>query len=137
MKTLKIIGFISLFLGLIILMFVKSCKHHKEEKQKNEIKKEYYVKPVESQWIVEERKVIYFTDKYGEMILISSKKGFSFENSSEPYCIKNLSGKEFCGQTGEDVGKKMGWSSDNNGLKFKSNNGKSGQVTMFIWKKSY
>lgn len=129
-STLKwiFLGLAFIVLVTIISLGIKSCKvnHPKKVVSKTESKK--------VTWVVEERKTVYFTGEYSELIYLPAGRGFSFENSSEPYCVKCLSGNEVCGQKAEDIGSKLPKdSSSNTGLKFKSSNGKSGKITVVIW----
>lgn len=92
-------------------------------------------KPIEYHWVVDinRTRTIYFTGEYCEVIYLQRGMDISFENSSEPYCIKNKNNAEVCGEKGEDVGPKMPNSINNCELRFKSQNGKTGSIDIIFW----
>jgi len=127
---LKIIGGL-LLLAALIVFFVKLYDkkhegHEKDDETSTSQKDEY-------KWVIEGKKTISFTGEYQETIHFAKGKGLSFENSSEPYCVTNISGQEFCGEKGEDISPKLPGSNLNTELNFKSRNGKNGTVTIVIW----
>lgn len=89
--------------------------------------------PDKYEWVVKNKQTVFFTGSYNEVTYLYSGKNISFEDASEPYCIKNNANEEVCGEKGEDVGPKMPNSHDNMTLRFKSQNGKNGQITIVFW----
>jgi len=123
--------FVLIGICLLFLIFggVKSCKENREKKAKAKIERSEKA-PV---WVIEKKQVVYFGNDYVETIYLSEGENLSFENSSEPYCVKNLSEQEFCAEKGEDVGSQMPNNISNMQLRFKSGNGETGQVTIVFW----
>jgi hypothetical protein len=115
--------FVLLF-GIIMINKPNKDNNHKKTINKTETKK--------ATWVVEERKTVYFTGEYNEVTYLPAGRGLSFENSSEPYCIKNKH-DEVCGEKGEDVGPKIPNSNANTELRFKSSNGNSGHIVIVVW----
>ena len=86
-------------------------------------------------WYEIDRREINFNKEYGEVIYLPKYKGYSFENATQPYCIKNKANIEACGVKGEDIGNKLGNSTDNSELQLKSTNGLNGHIRIVIWEK--
>lgn len=128
-----------LFLILIIsipLLFwgIKEIKKHKKENEnQNIIGNDKKTDAIEYHWKIEKTIRIYFTGEYGEIRRdVQPGDNVSFENASEPYCIKNKV-KEYCSQSLEDVGTQMPNSTNNGELRFKSQNGNAGYIDIIFW----
>jgi len=59
--------------------------------------------------------------------------GFEFAGATEPFCIYNAEGDKFCGEKGSDPD--MGNSTANRVLRFVSQNGEKGKITIKFLKK--
>jgi hypothetical protein len=149
MKTVKAIIIVVLVLIIVIPLIIRSInKRGNNEKDDNnsKFKKDIPVANKNQSTIngsnsssgikyeIETTIQINFTGEYGD-IFDKIKPGdlVSFENSSEPYCVKNKV-KEYCAQKGEDVGTQMPNSTNNGKLRFKSQNGNTGCVDVIFWK---
>lgn len=124
-------------LGICLLVFIiisvannndKPQKNTDPEKNDNSSTPQKY----EYGWVKSDSLTINFTSVYQNIISIAKGKGLSFENSSEPYCVKNKSG-EFCGEKGEDISSQLPEGAQNTELQFRSSNGKNGTVKIVIW----
>jgi uncharacterized protein YxeA len=85
-------------------------------------------------WIFDHSEKINFTGEYSEKHYFSSGMGMSFSGPTESYCVKNKDDKEVCGEAGEDVSTKLPGSNANTELRFKSQNGKNGEVTVNLYR---
>lgn len=126
---------ITFFIFIVVLFSIPFKKRDRENIRQR--KKSEQTVQVTTRWIIDERKTINYTGEYGEIIYNPTERGVSFENSSEPYCVKNLDNVEICGQKGEDISPKVPSGNASTGVMFKSSNGKPGKITMVIWVKLY
>lgn len=119
--------FVIIFLSfLTVFGFIFGIRYIKKTKPKSET--EYY-------WKIEKTVTIYFTGEYSEIYRgVEPGTKVSFRNATEPYCVKNII-TEYCAQKGEDVGKQMPDSTNNNELQFKSQNSKNGsiEIVFYVW----
>lgn len=91
-------------------------------------------KSSDSKWVFDHSEKINFTGEYSEKHYFSSGMGMSFSGSTESYCVKNKDDKEVCGEAGEDVSTKLPGSNANTELRFKSQNGKEGEITVNLYR---
>lgn len=85
-------------------------------------------------WTVDRTETIHFTNEYGEIYRgVSIGTNTSSKNLTEDVWVKNKSG-EVLVLKGEDIFLKIGNSTDNNELRFKSANGKTGSIDIVFWK---
>lgn len=116
-------GFIFL---LFVIFFFRSCQPNSEESKEGN-KKSSSKTPAEYSY-----KTIEYGSEYGERQHLSSGEWFAFVDATEPYCCINNDEHEECGEKGQDISTQMGDSEANTMLKFKSSNGKTGQLTIRI-----
>jgi hypothetical protein len=130
MKILKIISGIILGIGLVILLFAKSCNKDNDEPEKGDQNK---TETVEYQWQIEKTIAINFASEYGEVYKgVGPGTNTSSQNATEPYCVENKI-EESCFQKDDDMFKTIGNSTNNNKLRFKSQNGKTGSIEIIFW----
>jgi hypothetical protein len=78
---------------------------------------------------------VQLTEGYGETIYLPSSALFTFINPTTPYCVKNSSGVETCGEQGQDISTSLGDEESNKELQFKSQN-KTGTLKILVTTKN-
>ena len=78
---------------------------------------------------------VQLTDGYSEVIYLPSSALFTFINPTTPYCVKNSSGVETCGEKGQDISTSLGDEEGNKELQFKSQN-KNGTLKILVTTKN-
>jgi hypothetical protein len=124
--------FLIIVVGIIIMKFLFSSSDGKKENQNNNntnnttaTERAYPPKP----------KHVSYGPDYGDIIYLPSGFDYYFEGATEPYCYKNASNQENCGEKGEDATGTFGDSQSNKSLRFKSQNGKHGYLDIILIKK--
>ena len=131
MKSLKII--LAIIVAIVfIIFFSKFFKKGADniKSQKDTPKTEY----IEHKWIRYDSTMVPLHNDFGEIHTLNYSDRFTFEESTQPYCVINNNNYMECGEKGQDVSKNMGTDNDNKGLRFKSNSGKDGYIKLVIWR---
>ena len=134
MSSLKIVLVVIVGLALLTILF-RSCSgdtspSSNDGRNSNESSSQQS-NPPEEKKVVEVRPIS-FGGEYGEIVYLPSQIRFSFWSATEPYCVKDKAGNEYCGKKGQDITSNMPISSDNEELRFKSSNGKTGSIIIKI-----
>ncbi|MBK5215557.1 MAG: hypothetical protein JJE53_01975 [Candidatus Pacebacteria bacterium] len=133
-----------LTIAFIIFIFaisssVKSCKSDKKQKEDrtesvsdgNTSTYNNYI------WVVKEEILTPLNSEFGDTYHLLRGEGFSFEESTVPYCVINKNNHYECGIIGEDLSSLFGTESANNELRFKRNGTKNGTLKLIIWIKKF
>ena len=107
---------------------------HNSSSSKSDYKVESTPTPVTKYSIVKTIEVD-FSGDFAETTYLPSGFGLSFSDASQPYCVKNKDNVVACGKIGEDVSPKLSVGHANMELKFKSDNGLNGHVSILLWEK--
>lgn len=133
-----IVIFISIF-WIKSLVEKHKIKKQQEElvKQQEELKKQKENSSKSWKWKIEKTVNITFTGEYGEIYRgIGPGTNVSSQNATEPYFVKNKIGEfpiQRPAQKGEDIFLIIGNSTNNNELRFRSSNGKTGSIDIIFW----
>lgn len=88
-------------------------------------------------WVIKKEILTPLRSEFGDTYYLSRGEGFSFEESTVPYCVINKNNHSECGTIGEDLSSQFGTENANKELKFKSNNAKNGTLKLIIWIKKF
>ncbi|MCX6754898.1 MAG: hypothetical protein NTU81_03680 [Candidatus Nomurabacteria bacterium] len=88
-------------------------------------------------WVEKDVKYIPLNSEFGNKYNLLHGDGFSFENSTVPYCVINGNNHSECGTINEDLSSKFGKEIANDELRFKSNNSQNGILKLVIWEKKF
>jgi hypothetical protein len=101
------------FILAILFMYLFYKQMHKSD---------YIIVANEKQyeWVVDYTLEVNFTSEYEAPINIGEGKDFAFKGATVPYCAKNESGFEVCGEKGESIAKNFQYTSANRMFYFKT-----------------
>lgn len=120
-----------IFISFIIFFF-RSCENDKKEKKESKQEELIPFDKIQRRYVEYD---VLFEKFYGDVIYISDGSLFEFRNSNIPYCVSNKVGYEACGQAGQDVSEELGDTNSNTELRFKSQSGENGSITLRVWNK--
>jgi len=131
-----------LWFGLFLIIFIpllfwgiKEIKSHKKHDALKKQKAKIESAEITWVWVVTRTQTISIDGEYSAVYYLSKGEGLSLRNSTQPYCVINENGHSVCGEKGEDVTPKLPREDDNMKLKFRTSNGKSGEITLVYWEK--
>lgn len=135
--VLKYLRWITILIFIFALIFwIKSMvKNHKDdnpkEKSGSEYKKSEYI---EHKWIRSDSITVSLYSDFRETYTLNYGDRFTFEGSTQPYCVINKNNYKECGEKGQDVSPKMGVDNGNIEFRFKSTSGEYGKIKLVIWR---
>lgn len=106
--------------------FIKYKTHLPKTPHKTEI--------IEQKWVIVDKKIIPLNNEFSKVYSLSYDDRFTFENSTQPYCVSNKINHIECGGKGEDISTKMGTTNANKELRFKRSSCIDGEIKLVIWR---
>ena len=130
-------GFKGIIIGAVMVFFfiilVKFFFFTGNDKQENNALKEQQKEQQANQSLVE-RINVHYGSSYGQIYYLPSGYDFNLRGATEPYCYTNGNHEEAYGEIGEDASGTFGNNPANKKLRFKSQNGRTGELIIVLTK---